>query len=64
MQGETSQADSFFKQAVSRTDPTVVPNREVGPEEYGEGVFQQWQERIGLNYNLSWIFEMKNRPYL
>lgn len=40
MHGETSQADSFFKQAVSRTGPTVVPNKEVGPEEYGEGVFQ------------------------
>lgn len=49
--GTSSQVDSFFKQYVSRTGPTIALKRVVGPE--GEEL--RVQQRIGLNYNL-WEF--------
>lgn len=45
MQGATSQADSFFRQSLFETDPTVVLNRGFGPEGGGFGVTtENWVE--------------------
>lgn len=45
MQGETSQADSIYKQEVPRIGPTVVLNSSVGP---GVGIRGDHRELGGI----------------